>query len=308
MINRTGTLCVIIFSKILLSACYVGSVTQSTITLESTKVIAESTSTIELCDTPGEPDIPFPRQEAVDGFREVMEAELVGDLVLKGGCLRIESIYNEDSYLPVWPPEFTLGEASGVITILDGEGQVVARVGEEIYMGGGIGAANAIADCARRQLPDTCGGPFWIVGEGVRPNLQFDSALIIPEIIRMTSRTAILIHKYPLLDSWVKEPSTITGELHLYPPQRCPRIISDSGMTDALPIWPANYSLHINEDQVEILDGAGQVIAREGEQVTLYGGYIPISWDSEEYRRLYYDVPGDCFGPYWIVISDGKSS
>jgi hypothetical protein len=307
MIKRTSALWAIAFIMILLAACSEGSTTRSAITLESKGVIAEPTKTVEVCDNPIEAEIPFPRQEAVEGFREVMEAELVGDLVLKDDCLRVESIYGEDSYLPIWPPEFILTEESDVITILDGEGQAVGRVGEEIFMGGGIGAASAIADCARQHLPETCEGPYWIVGEGVRPNLRFDSTLIWPEIITNTMHTAIMIRKYPILDSWTAQPSTITGYLRLYPPHRCPRIKTENGLTDALAIWPPDYSMRISDDQVEILDGTGQVIAREGKQVTLSGGYIPNSWDSEEYRRLYYDVPGDCFGPYWIVMPDTVS-
>lgn len=45
--------------------------------------------------------IHFPRQEPGDGPRRVMEAELVGKLMVMNDCLRVESVYNGESYLPV---------------------------------------------------------------------------------------------------------------------------------------------------------------------------------------------------------------
>ena len=70
---------------------------------------------------------------------------------------------------------------------------------------------------------------------------------------------------------------------------------------DYLPIWPPGYSLQFTEGAVEILDASGKVVAQEREEVLLPGGAIPHNWESERYRRLYDDIPGDCYGPYWIV-------
>jgi hypothetical protein len=52
---------------------------------------------------------------------------------------------------------------------------------------------------------------------------------------------------------------------------------------------------------VEIRNASRELVAREGEEVVLHGGSPPHSWDSEQYRQLHYNTPGDCFGPYWIV-------
>ena len=139
------------------------------------------------------------------------------------------------------------------------------------------------------------------MGEGVRPNLRHDSDLVNLEVVSSGDRSAILLSKNLILSDWVEEESIVSGILRLYSPQHCPRIKSESGMTDYLPIWPPTYALQINDGLVEIYDDAGEVIAREGERVTLPGGAIPHSWDSEQYRQLFYDIPGDCHGPYWIV-------
>ena len=93
----------------------------------------------------------------------------------------------------------------------------------------------------------------------------------------------------------------IWHQISLYTSQCCPRIQSESGLTDYLPIWPPENSLQIKDGLVEVTDGAGDVVASEGGDLVLHGGPIPHNWDSESYRQLYHEVPGDCTGPYWIV-------
>jgi hypothetical protein len=246
-------------------------------------------------------DIAFPRQEPVEGIREVMEAELVGDLVLSEGCLRIESLYGNQSYIPVWPPEFTVDLENDNPVILDGDGQLVGRVGDEITMGGGELSENALSACVRDQMPPTCSGKYWVVGDGVRLNLIFDSDLFTMDLVPADDRTAILLKKKPVLDEWVTEPETITGVLRFYNPTRCPRIQSESGTRDYLPIWPQGTSIQVVADLVEILDADGKVIARQDENVTLHGALVPTNWQNPNYRQLHDETPGDCIGPFWIV-------
>ena len=82
---------------------------------------------------------------------------------------------------------------------------------------------------------------------------------------------------------------------------RCPRIQSESGRSDYMPIWPPDYSLEFNNGNIEIKDESGKVIAIECDELTLSGGGILHSWESEEYRQLNHQLPGDCHAPYWIV-------
>ena len=95
--------------------------------------------------------------------------------------------------------------------------------------------------------------------------------------------------------------SPLIGELVLYPPARCPRVVSGDGRGDYLPLWPADYEARITDDVAEIIDAEGQIVARVGEKVQLEGGAIVGNWESAEYRRLFHELPGDCLGPYWIV-------
>jgi len=303
MKKQKGTLLFLAGILMAITACTNEFIPTSETTLdpEPSVVDADITPTIDVCEPLDIPEVAFPRQEPVEGPREVMEAELVGELVVHGGCLWVESLYNDGSYLPIWPPEFTMGLENEVLVLLDGEGNVVGRAGEEIYMGGGMGSENAIPDCVRKQYPAECEGQYWIVGDGVRPNLRFNSELLQLELITTTERTAILLHKKPILDEWVEEPAIVSGILRLFNPQRCPRIQSENGLTDTLPIWPPEYSIRMTDGLVEILNGTGEVVAQEGEEVVLHGGAIPHNWDSENYRQLYTNIPGDCYGPYWIV-------
>jgi len=276
--------------------------------VELVVVEGHSAKGVDICATPSVPGVAFPRQEPVEGVRVVMEAELIGELVLVNGCLRVNSIYGDGSVLPIWPPEFTLKAekrttvaAQDEIQVLDGAGQIVARVGQEVYMGGGGGSATSLADCVRQQLPADCTGPYWIVGEGVRPNLRHDSDLFTLDVISTTERSFLLLHKKPMLDEWAEGDALLIGKLVLYDYQRCPRVTSDSGLTDYLLLWPPDYGARVENGKVEIVDGAGQVVARVGEEVRLGGGAIPVDWNSEKYRQLRYELPGDCHGPYWIA-------
>jgi hypothetical protein len=108
----------------------------------------------------------FPTQEPTEGPRAVMEALTSGKLVVEKGCLLL-SHEDGSTDLPVWPPGFELSTKGGEIRVLDEAGRVVARVGDQVRMGGG---QVAVSERLRRRLsmPEECPGPIWWVGEGVR--------------------------------------------------------------------------------------------------------------------------------------------
>ena len=257
---------------------------------------------IDVCEPLDVPGVAFPRQEYVAGPREMGAAELIGKLELVDGYLQVAS-YGDGWIIPVWPAEYTLAYIDGVLTIFDGDGNPLIRDGEEVYMGGGEGHDGGLLNCVRQQLPDTFNRKFWYVGDGVRPNLRFDSDLFHLSVITSTERAAIFLEKRPILDEWKESPSTITGQLVLYTPSRCPRLFSESGMTrtDYLLIWPSGYNMEFKNNKLIVKAETGNVIASEGDELTLSGGGIPQSWESEEYRQLNYNIPGDCYAPYWIV-------
>lgn len=112
----------------------------------------------------------FPRQVDTGGERTVMEALFKGKLELRGRCLVAGS--GPDSYLIIWPPNFTLDTTTNPYRVLNEKGNVVAEVGTEIAMGGGtvdsIGRMEGIEGGADQLC---CDGPYWIVGDMGDPGL-----------------------------------------------------------------------------------------------------------------------------------------
>ena len=117
-------------------------------------------------DTPG-PTIFFPQgqEETEDGVRFVMQALLFGELVFEEGSLRVNDADGVPSHLLIWPPDFTLSTENDGIQILNGGGEVVARVGDQLRISGGAVAGPAYSEL----VPDEYPGPYWIVGDEVGP-------------------------------------------------------------------------------------------------------------------------------------------
>ena len=118
-----------------------------------------------------QPEIAFPSQQATEGEREVMEAQLFGLLVLEGSCLRVTA--ENESYLIIWPPGYTLHMDNESITILDASGMPAVSLGQQVYISGGEIplADNTIAAANIDGLADSgCAGPYWFAGEIVEPS------------------------------------------------------------------------------------------------------------------------------------------
>jgi hypothetical protein len=99
-----------------------------------------------------------------------MLAELQGKLVLENGCLRVDNGYS--NYLIIWPYGFSIGTDASKIKVIDSNGQVVACVGDYIYVSGGAFEGEQMEEHVEKNvigqpLPDNCVGPYWIVGDTV---------------------------------------------------------------------------------------------------------------------------------------------
>jgi hypothetical protein len=246
--------------------------------------------------------IAFPRQKPTEGFRAAMAAELAGTLRLEEGCLRVYSLHDDTSILPIWPPEFTARLAGGAeedqVLVIDGEGQVVARSGEEVYMGGGEGGAD---EWVLQQIPPACRGDYFIVGTGVRPNLNLNSDLFALDVISDTTRTVLFLRYRPALDEQVADDVSISGRLVVYDYRRCLHLQTERGPGSVTLLWPANWSVRVDDEAAVVLDGTGQAVARMGDEVRLRGRAIPHSADVAVYRQLIDELPGDCIGASWLV-------
>ena len=100
-----------------------------------------------------------------------MSALLVGRLVVDERCLRVIHQYGDGtstSYLPIWPAGVSLYQADTLIEIHTAQGQIVARVGEPISLGGGEVPADALPEVIEpviQPVPADCPGPYWVVAD-----------------------------------------------------------------------------------------------------------------------------------------------
>ncbi len=110
------------------------------------------------------PGIVFPRQAPPEGLRAEMAALLIGELTEEDGCLRVGE--KGESSLVIWPCDHTVtATEDGTVQIRDGDGNVVAEVGDIVRLGGG--QVPTVDNLAGTEIPDRCGGPYWIASSEV---------------------------------------------------------------------------------------------------------------------------------------------
>jgi antitoxin component of RelBE/YafQ-DinJ toxin-antitoxin module len=98
-----------------------------------------------------------------------MSALIEGTLVVKDGCLRVVNGEGDSGHLVIWQTDYFVNNNAGVIEILDRDGDVVARVGETIRMGGGeISMTDELKRQLREPLSKQCAGPYWLMGDIVK--------------------------------------------------------------------------------------------------------------------------------------------
>jgi hypothetical protein len=87
----------------------------------------------------------------------------------------------------------------------------------------------------------------------------------------------------------------LTGELVIE--DGCLRVDDD------VLVWPNGFSLSIEGEVIQVIDGTGQPIARVGDKVEVSGGEVGTSELPGGYlSELSAQLPSDCCpGPYWIV-------
>ncbi len=110
------------------------------------------------------PGIVFPRQRPPEGLGAEMTALIVGELLEVDGCLRVGT--GGESHLIIWHRNYIVTAAEdGRLQIRNGSGLLVAEVGDVVSMGGG--ETPAVERVAVTEIPDHCGGPYWIAGSRV---------------------------------------------------------------------------------------------------------------------------------------------
>ena len=227
-----------------------------------------------------DPDVVFFRAKTVVARNQVqLTAAGVGELVLDGQCLRLKNSPTK-SHWPtiIWPAGFTPHVNEGVVEIRNGAGRAVAQVGDQIAGGGGY---------FDRSSGD-CSGPIW------RAN---------------TMKTLPDVEVYfPKQDgTLVPEDGTelFSGKLILW--GKCLQVADDVirvkdrvyAGTSPLIIWPHDFALSTEDGVVGIVDGAGSVVARVGDEVEFDAFNLTYA-EAKEHGGLAEITPA-CSGPYWAV-------
>ncbi len=68
--------------------------------------------------------------------------------------------------------------------------------------------------------------------------------------------------------------------------------------SDYLLIWPYGFSVRGEGEEIQVLDGDGQVVAIEGEAIKVGGGEATAGIVEKYIGR---SLPDDLSGPFWIV-------
>lgn len=112
----------------------------------------------------GGAEVFFPRHAGGESPAALAAGRLV---VEENGCIRLET--NGEAITPIWPADFSLSSTRGEGSILDGEGRVLAELGDRVEAGGGFVGRSpegipGLDGTTRRELRTRCPGEYFLVG------------------------------------------------------------------------------------------------------------------------------------------------
>lgn len=117
--------------------------------------------------TPISPETPTPVVVAT-----FWTAELVGELTIDEGCVRVIDRVDKVSSLLVWPPDFEMSIEQDTVRVIGGKvtgkrTEVILHDGEVVLLGGG--ETSELNEQLKSSVPPNCLGPYWVVGSQVGP-------------------------------------------------------------------------------------------------------------------------------------------
>ena len=208
------------------------------------------------------------------------QALLTGTLTAEDGCLAVST--GTSSIYVVWPAGYSLSEEKGDTWLADDSGTLVARIGDEIQMGGGItNLAHAEPEVVG-GIPSSCevGGPdaYWFAGttEVVEPSPSEDSTAIAARaeiVCRADGSTNVLtptvrarpdgVHVF--VRSQLDEPASVNGIGVDVSPGRWSDVLSIEPGTIDVACWA--FSQHGKEEPattpLEVVDPEGMYVDPE---------------------------------------------
>jgi hypothetical protein len=220
-----------------------------------------------------DPSVNFPQLKTASNC--YLLALMTGTLELIDGYLWVGDA------IIIWQTDYFVHNNDGTVEIWDRDGNVVGRVGEEIYMGGGsAGTLDTINPTLKEPLPVDTEGPFWLQGGGTRLNLNFNSEFFSLQVIDLGEYNVCFLTRKSALDELTGQEITLTGSLlasyndviirdpHI---RVDPKPEKNKGSVQYTIFWPDNYSARITDGVFEVLDGEGKVVVRDGEKISITG-------------------------------------
>ena len=222
------------------------------------------------------------------------EDYFAGQLVLKDGCLLVEVTSAPTalgaSRLVIWPSSFSLEANSGTAKVVDGHGRVIVQVGDHVRLSWAkLASLEAQRSVLVTGMPEHCPPGRIFAGGDVTAFDPRDEVtelrLSDPEVLFLRQETVMSAEREFLAAAGV-------GELILDGP--CLRIKGEYNTNTV--IWPPGFSPHVEDGVVQVRNGAGQTIARVGDEIAGGGGY---------FDRKHKDCPGEAFMIHGIKVLPG---
>ena len=76
---------------------------------------------------------------------------------------------------------------------------------------------------------------------------------------------------------------------------------------DSVPVWPGDFGLNTEDDEVRVLDRKGRVVGRVGEKIKLGGGEISkgaLEDNDVVDKQMLHELFERCPGDYWLVLAE----
>ena len=208
-----------------------------------------------------------------------------GELLRSGDCLRVsyadqvDPVATRDGLLVVWPTGFVADDDGETVKVFDLDGSLVASVGQSIRMSGK--KVFSAGEWDWTGSPDSCSGPFWLVGDEVSPSKE-RMGLSVESYDGVLFATSAE-QRGPIISNVAQ----LEGHLRLH--DRCLVVESVDVPKGYLVIWPPGFSLEGSGSGLSMLNGGRQVVAKLGDRVLLAGGHSKVGTA----------YSGECDGQYF---------
>jgi hypothetical protein len=253
------------------------------------------------------PGIFFPQLIAPPAV--VYALRVSGELVIENQCLRLIRSVDDPGSLLIWQPGHFLNHNQGVVEVMDGSGNVLAREGEVSCFSPAAGElAAGDSGLLRNPLPEGCTGPYFLVGDVQLAYREGQVRTFVDvDLINLEKDSFYFVRSKANFDQWLEEPTIFSGMLVYGEDSRCLRLqeMFEGVFVDYLVFWPADYSIREESGSVQVINGKGEAIALLNEETSLSGRLVsPV----EEIRDLLnQELPCDCVeGDYWVVVSSNQ--